>query len=65
MVTLEGVDVCPIAWYTIMEVSRTTYYQWKANANNGLCAEHYGNAGMVKPQFHTMQATATLHLMLE
>jgi hypothetical protein len=62
---LEGIDVCPVAWYTIMGVSRATYYRWKVNANNGLHAEHHGNAGMVKPRSHTLQATATLRLMLE
>jgi hypothetical protein len=65
MIMLEGVDVCPIAWYTIMGVSRATYYRWKVNANNGLCAKHHGNTGTVKLQSHTLQATATLRLMLE
>jgi hypothetical protein len=49
MITLQGVDVCPVAWYTIMGVSRATYYRWKVNANNGLRAKHHGNAGTVKP----------------
>jgi hypothetical protein len=35
------------------------------NANNGLRANHQGNAGTVKPRSHTLQATATLRLMLE
>jgi hypothetical protein len=65
MIMLEGVDVCPVAWYTIMGVSRATYYRWKVNANNGLRAEHHGNAGTVKPQSHSLQVTATLCLMLE
>jgi hypothetical protein len=65
MITLEGVDVCPVAWYTIMEVSRATYYRWKVNANNGLHVEHYGNAGTGKPRSHSLQAAATLRLMLE
>jgi hypothetical protein len=65
MITLEGIDVCPVAWYTIMGVSRATYYRWKVNINNGLRAEHHGNAGMVKPRSHTLQAIATLCLMLE
>jgi hypothetical protein len=38
MITLEGIDVCPVAWYTIMGVSRATYYQWKVNASNGMRA---------------------------
>ena len=65
MITLEVVDVCPVAWYTIMGVSRATYYQWKVNANNRLCVEHHGNVGTVKPQSHVLQVTATLRLMLE
>jgi hypothetical protein len=65
MITLEGIDVCPVAWYTIMGVSRATYYRWKVNANNRLRAEHHSNAGMVKPRSHTLQATTTLRLMLE
>jgi hypothetical protein len=65
VITLEGIDVCPVAWYTIMGVSRATYYRWKVNANNGLLAEHHGNAGTVKPRNHILQAIATLHLMLE
>jgi hypothetical protein len=35
------------------------------NANNGMRADQHGNVGMAKPQTHTLQATATLHLMLE
>ena len=26
MITLEGVDICPVAWYNIMGVSRATFY---------------------------------------
>jgi hypothetical protein len=65
MITLECVDVCPVVWYTIMGVSRATYYRWKVNANNGLRAEHHGNIGTVKPRSHTLQATTTLRLMLK
>jgi hypothetical protein len=54
MITLEGVDVCSVAWYTIMGVSRATYYRWKVNANNGLRAEHHGNIGTVKPRSHIL-----------
>jgi hypothetical protein len=61
----QGIDICPFAWYTIMEVSRATYYRWKVNANNGLRAEHHGNAGMIKPRSPTLQVIATLRLMLE
>ena len=65
MIMLEGIDVCPVAWYTIMGISKLTYYRWKVNSNNGLLAEHHGNVGTVKPRSYTLQATATLRLMLE
>jgi hypothetical protein len=46
MIMLEGIDVCPIAWYTIMDVSKATYYHWKVNANNGMRASHHSNVGL-------------------
>jgi hypothetical protein len=65
MIMLEGIDVCPVAWYTIMGISRTTYYRWKVNASNGMRANQHGNISTVKLQTHTLQATATLLLLLE
>jgi hypothetical protein len=55
----------PSSPFTIMGVSRANFYYWKANANNGMRAEHHGNVGTIKPQTHTLQATVTLRLMLE
>jgi hypothetical protein len=54
MITLEGCDVCPVAWYTIMGVSRATYYRWKVNASSGMRADQHGNVGKTKPQIHTL-----------
>jgi hypothetical protein len=65
MITLEGCDVCPVAWYTIMDVSRATYYRWKVNASSGMRDDQHGNVGTTKPRIHTLQAMATLRLMLE
>jgi hypothetical protein len=62
---LEGIDVFPVAWYTIMGVPRATYYQWKVNANNRMRANQHGNVGTTKPRIHTLQATTTLWLLLE
>jgi hypothetical protein len=49
MITLEDCDVYPVAWYTIMDVSRASYYQWKVNASSGMRADQYGNVGTTKP----------------
>jgi hypothetical protein len=65
MITLEGINVCPIAWYTIMSVSRATIYHWKENANIGMRVDHHSNFGTKKLRTHTLQAVATLRLMLE
>jgi hypothetical protein len=65
MITLEGIDIYPVAWYTIMDVSMATYYRWKVNASSGMRADKHGNVGTVKPRTHTLQATATLQLLLE
>jgi hypothetical protein len=52
--------MCPIAWYTIMDVSRATYYRWKENAGEDMHEEHHGNLGTKKLHMHILQATATL-----
>ena len=65
MIILEGCDVCPKSWYTIMGISRESYYRWKANASSWMHAKHHGNVGMTKPRIHTLQAIATLRQMLE
>ena len=32
MITLEGMEVCPKAWTTIMGVHRSSFYRYKADA---------------------------------
>ena len=65
MITLEGCDVYSKAWYTIMDVSRASYYRWKANTSSGMRADQHGNVRMTKPRIHMLQAKATLCQMLE
>ena len=65
MITLEGMEVCPKAWTTIMEVQRSSFYRYKADALIGKRAEQHGNLGTKKPWMHTFQATTTLRTMLE
>ena len=48
MIILEGINVCSIAWYTIIGVSRATIYHWKENANNGMHVDHHSNFGTKK-----------------
>ena len=43
MITLEGFEVCPKAWTTIMGLHRSSYYRYKADALVGKRAEQHGN----------------------
>ena len=65
MITLGGVEVCPTAWCAIHGVSRATFYRYKGMAQEDKQPEHHGNLGLKKPRTHTLQATATLRLMVE
>ena len=63
-ITLKGREVYPSAWQTIHAISRATYYRYKEMATLGKQAEGHGNLGSKKPRMHTMQATATLRVMI-
>ena len=62
MIILEGMEVCPKAWTTIIGVHRSSFYQYKADVLIGNRTEHHGNLGTKKPRMHTLQAIATLRL---
>ena len=65
MITLAGVEVCPMAWCTIHGVHKSTYYKYRAEAKTNKQPEQHGNLGLKKPRTHTLQATATLRLLVE
>ena len=65
MITLEGFEVCPKAWTTIMGLHRSSYYRYESDALVGKCVEQHGNQGTKKPQTHTLQGTAILQTLLE
>ena len=65
MIMLEGFEVCPKAWTTIMGLHRSSYYRYKADALVGKRAEQHGNEGTKKPRMHTLQGTAILQTLLE
>lgn len=65
VVTLEGIDVCLVAWRFIMGVSKTTFYRYAEQSNSGIRAGNHGNLGSKKPRQLTLQATATLKCILE
>ena len=65
MITLEGTEVCPKAWTTIMGLHRSSYYRYKADALTGKRAEQHGNLGTKKPRTYTLQATTNLRTWSE
>lgn len=65
VVTLEGIDVCSIAWYIIMGVSKTSFCHCQGYAEQGMRGEHHGNLGSKKPRMHIVQVTTTLRCLLE
>lgn len=65
VVTLEGIDVCPLAWMKIMGVSSSTFYRNAKYAAEGYAAQPHGNTGLRKPRSHTVVATATLGAILD
>ena len=65
MITLEGMEVYPKAWTTIMGVHRSSFYRYKADTLIGKQAEQHGNLSTKKPRTHILQATATLRIVLE
>src|SRR5450631_355085 len=60
VITLESIDVCCTAWYTIHGVSKAEFYRQAAYAKEGRRSRHHGNTGLKKPREATRQATATL-----
>ena len=49
VVTLEGQDVCLIAWRYIMGVPKTIFYCYATYATNGRPTQKHGNLGLLKP----------------
>ena len=60
VITLENIDVCCTAWYSIHGISKTEFYRQSGYAKEGRRSRHHGNLGLTKPREATRQATATL-----
>jgi hypothetical protein len=65
MITLASREVCPSAWCVIHGIHKSTFYRYKEQTKNDKQPEHHGNVGLKKPRTHTVQATATLRLLLD
>ena len=64
VVTLENMEVCCIAWYTIHAVSNADFYRFRKYLVSGCRSCFHGNSGTKKPMDVTLQASATLSTII-
>jgi hypothetical protein len=64
VVTLENVEVCCTAWYTIHAVSKADFYRFRKYSSVGRRSRFHGNSGTKKPKEATLQASATLSTII-
>jgi hypothetical protein len=64
VVTLENVEVCCTAWYTIHAVSKADFYRFRKYSASGRRSRFHGNSGTKKPREATLQASATLSTII-
>jgi hypothetical protein len=64
VVTLENVEVCCTAWYTIHAVSKADFYMFRKYSSLGRRSRFHGNSGTKKPREATLQASATLSTII-
>jgi hypothetical protein len=64
VVTLENVEVCCTAWYTIHAVSKSDFYRFQKYSSLGRRSRFHGNSGTKKPREATLQASATLSTII-
>ena len=64
VVTLENVEVCCTAWYTIHAVSKADFYRFRKYSASGRRSRFHGNSGAKKPRDATIQASATLSTII-
>ena len=64
-VIVEGRTICTRAWMHIYMISRAQYNRNKAESLMGVRSRDHGNTGTKKPRPHTVQAQATLGVLVE
>ena len=64
-VVVEGRTICTRAWMNIYMISRAQFNRNKADSLMGVRSRDHGNTGTKKPRAHTVQAQATLGVLIE
>ena len=65
MVIVEGRTICIRAWMNIYMISRAQFNRNKAESLMGIRSRDHGNTGTTKPRANTVQARATLGVLVE
>ena len=65
VVTLEGINMCSIAWKLIIGVSRATFFRYVEATASGDRIRYHGNFGSKKLREHTIQVIAISRCLLE
>ena len=59
-ITLEGVEVCGTAWYSIHGIPKSTYHNYIEKYHYGMVSGAHGNKGIKRPRIGTVQAMGTM-----
>jgi hypothetical protein len=62
--TLENVEVCYTAWYTLHTVSKADFYRFRKYLSLGRRSRFHGISGTKKSRKTTLQASATLSTII-
>jgi hypothetical protein len=65
LVTIEGIDICPVAWRIVHNIPLRTFERYKAKAKAGVRGAPHGNFQQSKSRTATIQAIETLRSLLE
>jgi hypothetical protein len=65
IISLEGHEVCLMAWSIIYSILKADFYWFKRYSTSGMRASHHGNWSTKKNQVATQQACASLLIMIE
>ena len=59
-ITLEGVEVCGTAWYSIHGILKSTYHNYIGKYHYDMVSGAYRNKGIKQPRIGTVQAMGTM-----
>ena len=61
VISLEGAEVCVLAWYRIHGISKSTYHTYSLLYKDGVLLGTHGNKGVKRPRLRTVQVSGTIY----